>query len=462
MPRSSCFRAATSLGSSAAPPVSAAGSLLQPRKLPRISIGSAARGELSPRTSTALCSKLAQVPPIPQRSGTLVALLALIFLTACRKGAFPDVPPGYREFAYVANTAANSVSVLDLVYLRSDRTLRVGDAPVALAVNPVRPEIYVVNRNSNSVSVINATTNAIDATIAVRRSPTAIAISSDGRRAFVSNSAAGSVSLLDLVARRELTSIATPAAPSDLHLAPDDRTLAVTSRGTGLVFLFDVTPITPSSGRRPLELRATLSGCPGAADPVVLPDSSKLFVACSSSHQVMAVSLAAAPGSWAARQNSSLLADHFLTFLEVGQHPDHLALKPDGGEIFVSNSASDSISEIATQTNEVGGTYTVVSSPGHAVVSADNGSLWVANVAADSLALYSIDDGRLVSNVRTGSAPDALAFSADQHLLLAANTRSGDVAVIRTVGQVGPALFTMLPAGSSPSAIVTRSFTERR
>jgi YVTN family beta-propeller protein len=136
-------------------------------------------------------------------------------------------------------------------------------------------------------------------------------------------------------------------------------------------------------------------------------------------------------------------------------------MKPDGGEIFVSNFDSDSISEIATGTNEVGGTYTIASKPRNAVVSADNSTLWVSNFSADSISIYSIDDGKLEGSVRTGSAPDALAFSADEHLLLATDVRSGDVAVVRTQGRSGPALFTMLPAGSAPKEIVIKSFRKR-
>ena len=136
--------------------------------------------------------------------------------------------------------------------------------------------------------------------------------------------------------------------------------------------------------------------------------------------------------------------------LDVGKTPVNLAMKPDGGEIFVSNFDSDSISEIATWTNEVGWTQAIGNKPTHGIISRDNSTLWVSNFGADSLSLYSIDDGRVSNSVHTGSEPDALAFSADEHLLLAADARSGDVAVIRTQDKTGPTLFTMLPAGSSP------------
>ena len=193
----------------------------------------------------------------------------------------------------------------------------------------------------------------------------------------------------------------------------------------------------------------------------ILLDSSKAFVACSGARQVMVVSLAADPVSWAAKQDSSLETDHLLTFLTVGETPVHLALKPDGGEIFCSNFGSDSVSEIETTTNEVGGTYTIASRPVYAVISADNSTLWVSNFAGDSINIWSIDDGQMAGSVRTGHAPDMLAFSEDQHLLLAADSKSGDVAVIRTADRNGPALFTILPAGGSPNAIAVKSWTRR-
>jgi YVTN family beta-propeller protein len=150
--------------------------------------------------------------------------------------------------------------------------------------------------------------------------------------------------------------------------------------------------------------------------------------------------------------------------LDVGRTPVHLALKPDGGEIFVENFDSDTISEIATGTNDVGGTYVVGAHPASGVVNADNTLLWVSNFNADTIAVYSVDDGKLINTVHVGGGPDALALSVEGHLLLAANARSGDVSVVRTLtrepngNQVFGTLFTMLPAGPQPNAIVIKAF----
>jgi YVTN family beta-propeller protein len=396
-------------------------------------------------------------PPFRHLAAASLALLA--FVSGCRRSHFPDVPYGYQEFAYVSNGASNTVTILDLVYLRQDRTLQVGLNPTGLAANPRRNEIYVVNTQSASVSVIDAAANRVVATIPVHRLPYFISVDAAGRRAYVANSGSNSVSVLDLERRREIAVAGTGEQPGLARISPDMRSLVVTNRGSSSVSIFEAALPDGPAGTPALRLRAAFPGCPGATDAVILPDSSKAFIACSSGHQVMAISLAAASGSWPAKQDPNQLTDHLLTLLDVGQTPVHLAMKPDGGEIFVSNFGSDSISEISTWTNEVGGTYTIGSKPTHGIVSRDNTSLWVSNFGADSISLYSIDDGKLAGSIHTGSAPDALAFSADEHLLLAADAHSGDVAVIRTQGRLGPTLFTILPAGSSPNAVVTKAFT---
>jgi len=415
---------------------------------------------------------------------SMLLLAAAGALLGCHKYDFPTTPAGYREFAYVSNGKANTVSVLDLVYLRPDRTLQVGVEPSGMAANPVKDEVYVVNSGSasgnGSVSVIDTSKNQVVATIGVHKLPYFISVDTEGRRAYVANSGSNTVSVIDLDTQREIAVVGTGEQPGLAKIAPDMRSLVVTNRASGSVSVFAVEPPPPLKAAnepggagtaqatvpakragQPLHLRAAFSGCPGATDAAILPDSSKVFVACSDGHQVMTIGLAAAPDSWAAKQNPALTSDRLLAMLDVGETPVQLAMKPDGGEIFASNFASDSISEIATYTNEVGSTYPIGNKPVHGLVSADGGALWVSNFGADSLALYSIDDGKLMSSLRTGSAPDSLAFSADEHLLLAADAHSGDVSVIRTQGKLGPSLFTILPAGAGPSAIVVKAMLPR-
>ena len=92
---------------------------------------------------------------------------------------------------------------------------------------------------------------------------------------------------------------------------------------------------------------------------------------------------------------------------------DILAMKPDGGEIFVSNSLSDSVSEIYNTTDEVADTYMIGADPVRGLVSQDNSLLYVANQRSQEVTVYSIVDGRRVApSLHVGDGPAAMAFSA--------------------------------------------------
>ena len=391
------------------------------------------------------------------RTGCKALLGSLLLLAGCRHNTFPQFPANYREFAYVSNGGAGTVTVLDLVAMRLDRTLRVGRQPTGLAANPKRNEVYVANAGSDSVSVIDTESNRVVATIGVGRKPYFLSVAPDGRRVYVANSGSNSVSVVDLEKRSQIATMPTTAGPGVARITADNRALVVSNRESGSVSVYGVGP----PGSQALRLRETFPGCPGATDIAVLGDSTKAFVACSGAHQVMALSLGVPADSWRGKQDPSLQGDHLLALLDVGKTPTHLTLKPDGGEVFSTNFGSNSLSELSTWTNEVSGSYPVVMQPARAAVSRDNTSLWSTDFGSDSATLYSIDDGRVVASVRTGSKPDALAFSADEHLLLVADSGSADVAVIRTNGPNGPTLFTLLPVGPQPNDIVVKAFTVR-
>jgi hypothetical protein len=66
------------------------------------------------------------------------------------------------------------------------------------------------------------------------------------------------------------------------------------------------------------QVRAVFEGCPGAADRVILPDSSKAFCRLLGGHQVMAIALAR-PDDHPAQP------DRLEALMDVGRAPVHLA-----------------------------------------------------------------------------------------------------------------------------------------
>ena len=377
-------------------------------------------------------------------SGISLSFFFLIgALSACRRHDFPQYPPNYREYAYITNGASSTVTVLDVVNVRLDRELPVGPNPVAVTPSPTRNEVYVVNSgaggNLGFISVINAENNTIAANIQVHRRPVSLDVDATGDRAYVANAGSNTISVLDLKARREIAAIGAGEEPVEAKPAPDGKTVVVPNRRGNSVSLVDP---------RMRGVRAYFTGCPAASDAVILPDSSKAFVACSGGHQVMAIALARADAHPA-------VPDRLEAMLDVGRTPVHLALKPDGGEVFVSNSLSNTISEVITGTDDVSGAYIMGNAPAHGQVSQDNSLLYVANLRSQEVTIYSIDDGKRAGSIHVGDGPSAMAFSAAGHLLFVVDARSADVAVVRTASR---SLFTMLPTGRGPNAIAIKAF----
>lgn len=379
------------------------------------------------------------------------SLLALA-LAGCRPHDFPQYPANYREYVYVTNGGSGTVTVLDVVNLRVDRELTVGQNPVAVAASPTQNEIYVVNSGVaaglGSISVINAESNSVVATIPVHRLPVSIDIDADGKFAYVANSGSNSVSVVDLRSRSEVARVGAGEEPVAARLSPDGKTLLVANRRGNSLSVFDAVS---------LKVRAVFDGCPGAGDPVILPDSTKAFVPCTTGHQVLAVALArpSQPSQPQASATTQPQPDRLEAFMDVGRDPVDLALKPDGGEVFVANSLSDSISEVITGSNDVQGAYMMGDDPVVGLVSRDNSLLYVGNLLSQNVIVYSIDDGRRAGAVHVGDGPTAMAFSAAGHLLFVVDQRSSDVALVRTATT---SLFTLLPAGREPNAIVDKSF----
>ena len=399
------------------------------------------------------------------RSACVFAIsLGALALAGCHTQDFPTYPANYREYAYVTNGGSGTVTVLDVVNVRVDREVQVGANPIAVAANPTRNEVYVVNQGDKggqgSLSVIDAEKNAVVGTIALHRQPASIDIDPTGKFAYVANAGSNLVSVLDLIGRRELAEVGVGEDPVEAKLSPDGKTLVVANQKGNSVTLLDAAT---------LGVRGVFPGCPGASDVVILPDSSKTIVSCSGGHQVMAIALARASQPAGPQQAAEAARpDRLESLMDVGRGPVQLALKPDGGEVFVVNSQSDSISEVITGTDDVQGAYMMGDAPSSGLVSRDNALLYVSNLRSQNVIVYSIDDGHRVGWAHVGDGPSAMAFSAAGHLLFVVDERSNDVSVVPTAttslftpqqaGRGPTALFTLLTTGRGPNAIVDKAF----
>ncbi|HZR28933.1 MAG TPA: hypothetical protein VFA71_09140, partial [Terriglobales bacterium] len=329
------------------------------------------------------------------RLATAIAAL-FFFLLGC-SGSSPEHPTAYREYAYITDGKSNEVSVIDLLSFKNVKRIPVRQNPTGIAANPKKNEIYVVNTESNNLSIIDAESNTVVATIGLHRSPYFVDLTPDGKRAYIANAGSANVSVVDLESRKVVGIIPVGHSPGLARVSPDGKTALASNRGDGTVSVIDTAA---------MRVRATIPVCQGPEEIEFLADSSKGFISCSSANEIAVVQLqrelpapassptaaqavAAKPASPKTKRKSGGKqpksvpskpaspseespgenSDRLLTLLDVGKTPVHLALKPDGGEIFVSNFGSDSVSEVLTGNNEVSSTHLLGPGPVRSIVS---------------------------------------------------------------------------------------------
>ncbi|MGH9488427.1 MAG: YncE family protein [Terriglobales bacterium] len=169
---------------------------------------------------------------------------------------------------------------------------------------------------------------------------------------------------------------------------------------------------------------------------LVLPYGHKIFVLCAAKVAAIDSSI---PG--------------LLTYLPLGERPRQMLLKPDGGELYVSN-AGGSVSIINTSTNEVSGTMPAGLGADAMAVTPDGSTLYVANAAAGTITVLSLGDRSVLALVHVGERPCALALDPAGLLLFASDAGSNDIAVLRTQDARSPnTLITLLPSPPQPGLL---------
>ena len=105
------------------------------------------------------------------RRRTMAALCAL--LTALAMTGLTALPAhaAAQTFAYVANLAAGTVSVVDTATNAVTATVTVGNSPAGAAASPDGSRVYITNNGGGTVSVIDTATNTVTATITVGTQP---------------------------------------------------------------------------------------------------------------------------------------------------------------------------------------------------------------------------------------------------------------------------------------------------
>ncbi len=233
------------------------------------------------------------------------------------------------RFAYVADSGAGTVSVVDLETGFAAAPIQVPPGPAAIAISPDGRFAFVTSTKSQTVSVIDTQTNQLAGEpIKVGAGPEGIAISPGGNSAYVADQGDGSVLVIDTQTRQVVGEpIQVGAAPAGVAFSPDGGFVYVTDQSGSAVSVIDThTRSVESAIGVPDEPRAI----------AVSPDGKLAYVTQQGSEAVSVIDT----------QTGRVLGAP----IAVGKKPEGIAITPDGKIAYVTNFESADISAIDTQT----------------------------------------------------------------------------------------------------------------
>ena len=171
---------------------------------------------------------------------SLVLTLGLTFPSvAGESNSLLDVTPD-GKLLVVANTDADTVSVVDAKARKLLHEVRVGDHPEGVAWVGNGPLALVTLWGGDKLVFFDAAAGKVLHTLAVDDEPYGVVVTKDGTRAYVTHDYPGTVSEIDVAARKVLRTFKAGAGVRGIALSNDEKTLYVTEFFTAKLIAIDI------------------------------------------------------------------------------------------------------------------------------------------------------------------------------------------------------------------------------
>ncbi|MEW6605820.1 MAG: beta-propeller fold lactonase family protein [bacterium] len=297
-------------------------------------------------------------------------------------------------YAYVANSGANTVSVIDTSTNEVIATIPVGSSPGGVAITPDGRYAYVTNTGSNTVSVIDTQTNSvIGSSIPVGSGPTGVAVTPDGKYAYVVNNSSQNVSVIDTQTNAVVgdpISIPVNSYPHRIAITPNGRYAYVTNDGLNNVSVIDTTT-------RQVIYTISVGSHPNGV--VISPDGNYVYVANFNTSDVSVV---------------DSITNVVRTSITVDYGLRGIAITPDGKYVYVSHSVGESnnVSVIDTMKNLViGSPIPVGPTPNGVAITPDGKYTYVANSGSNNVSVIDTQTNLVIKTIPVGSNPNQIAIT---------------------------------------------------
>ncbi len=294
----------------------------------------ASGGTLSPLSPPTL-----QAPIVP--AGGPDAYLATRPMTVVGGGPAIPVP----RYAYVANLFDGTVSQYTFggdggMAPQAHQTVQAGTEPSSVAVDPAGRYVYVTNLEGNDVSQFTVGADGTLSPMATPRvaagaNPFTAVVDPSGRYVYVANSGDGTLSQYAIGADGSLTSLGTPATagpqPYQVAVDPSGRYAYATSyQQPGTVWQYRIQGNGVLSPMSPASITVAAYPLGMAIDP----SGQHLYVVNSGSGTVSQLAIASGSG----------LLSSLATAVATGKSPCAIAVHPSGSFAYVANSGDASVS----------------------------------------------------------------------------------------------------------------------
>ncbi len=304
------------------------------------------------------------------------------------------------QFAYVANSGSNNVTVIDLATNLQVALIQVGLAPIALAITPDGSRVYVANLQSHhpleaprpaNVSVIDVATNMLVGSPIVVSGPgsfpRAIVITPNGSTAYVALSATSALAVIDLATNTRVGFLFGGTRPRGIAITPDGTTAWVANPSVGRVTVIDLATSNTTS--------IAVGGDPHRI--AISPDGSTAYVTHFDFHKVSVIDV----------PTQVVVAE-----IPGGAGAWGIALTPDGAAAYVANTVSNNVSVIDVANNEVVATIAVGVEPTRIAITPDGSLAYVVNRGHNNLRMIDIASNTVVGPpIQVGNIPLDIAIT---------------------------------------------------
>lgn len=348
-----------------------------------------------------------------------------VLAAACAPGAAAQRgQPACAGQAYVSNSYADTVTVVDTRQDAVLATIPVGKGPVNPTIHPGGKRVFLTNSEGRSIMEIDVATRKVVRTIpAGPNKPSGLAFTPDGKQLLVTffqhreeaapgnppprpgprsapiaggrvltlwnaetKEALGSLRIMDLATGVMSDPIEVGMGPERIALTPDARRAYVANLGSGTVSVVD------------LATRRLIATIPtGAAGPfnLSIPRSGdRVFVGNTLGNALTVIDPA---------------TNRIIRTIEMGG-PNGMALSPDHGRLYVTNFNARTIQSLDTRTLELSPAVPVEIAPGFIRLTPDGAKALFVAPYGSGVSVLDIASMTVTKTVPTGKGPSVVAI----------------------------------------------------